>query len=180
MSFLDLATRRRSTRAFSQEPVEREKIDRCLEAARLAPSACNGQPWRFVIVDDPGLRTAVAVAAVDRVLGMNRFVPQAPVLAAVVMEPTAATARIGGALRGQDYRPFDLGMAVMQFCLQAEEEGLGTCIIGWFDEGRVRRLLNVPRGRRVALLIALGRPEKEEIRPKQRKRIEDMSSYNGY
>ncbi|MCL6614196.1 MAG: nitroreductase family protein, partial [Firmicutes bacterium] len=78
---------------------------------------------------------------------------------AVVMEPTRAYVRIGGALKGQDYRPFDIGMAVMQFCLQAEEEGLGTCIIGWFDEGKVRRLLGVPRGpwpgaKAVALLCA--------------------------
>lgn len=159
MSFLDLALRRRSTRSFTNDPVAREQIERCLEAARLAPSAGNGQPWRFVVVDDPELRAAVAAAAKSEILGINRFVPRAPVLVAVVMEPTRAYVRIGGALKGQDYRPFDIGMAVMQFCLQAEEEGLGTCIIGWFDEGKVRRLLGVPRGpwpgaKAVALLCA--------------------------
>ncbi|MCL6614840.1 MAG: nitroreductase family protein, partial [Firmicutes bacterium] len=99
---------------------------------------------------------------------------------AVVMEPTRAYVRIGGALKGQDYRPIDLGMAVMQFCLQAEEEGLGTCIIGWFNEGKVRRLLGVPRGRRIPLLVAVGRPEQEENRPKQRKAVAEMCSYNRY
>ncbi|MGQ9780562.1 MAG: nitroreductase family protein [Bacillota bacterium] len=180
MSFLDLAARRRSTRSFSTEPVERERIARCLEAARLAPSAGNGQPWRFVVVDEPKLRAAVAAAAVNETLGINRFVPQAPVLVAVVMEPTRAYVRIGGILKGKDYRPFDIGMAVMQFCLQAEEEGLGTCIIGWFDEGKVRRLLGVPRGRRIPLLIALGRPGEEENRPKQRKIMAEICSYNRY
>ncbi|MCL6615078.1 MAG: nitroreductase family protein, partial [Firmicutes bacterium] len=105
MSFLDLALRRRSTRSFTNDPVAREQIERCLEAARLAPSAGNGQPWRFVVVDDPELRAAVAAAAKSEILGINRFVPRAPVLVAVVMEPTRAYVRIGGALKGQDYRP---------------------------------------------------------------------------
>ena len=163
MSFLDLALRRRSTRSFAAELVERERIERCLEAARLAPSVGNGQPWRFVVVDDPKLRSAVAAAAINEILGINRFVSRAPVLVAVVMEPARAYVRIGGALKGKDYRSFDIGMAVMQFCLQAEEEGLGSCIIGWFDERKVRRLLGVPRGRRVPLLVALGRPADEVL-----------------
>jgi nitroreductase len=174
MSFLDLVRRRQSERQYQSRPVERDKIERCLEAARLAPSASNAQPWRFVVADDPALVRELGRAA------YNRFTRQAPAFVAVVREQGKAVARLGGFLAGRDYRLIDLGIAAEHFCLQAAEEGLGTCLLGLFNQRRVKRLLGVPPGRRVQILITLGYPAGAELRPKRRKSLERMRSYNRY
>jgi len=178
MDFIDLARRRQSDRGYAERPVERQQIERCLEAAALAPSACNSQPWFFVVVDDPQLRTRVAGLLQDRV--MNRFAPSAPVLVAVVVEKPSLLPRLGGLLKGKPYEWLDVGMAVEHFCLQATQEGLGSCIIGWFDEGGVKELLGVPKSRRVPLVITLGYPQDPTVRPKVRKGAAATWSYNRY
>lgn len=178
MNFLELARRRQSDRGYSDRPVSREQIERCLEAASLAPSACNSQPWNFVVVDDPLLRAEVAAQLQDRV--MNRFAPSAPVLVAVVAEKPALLPRLGGLIKDKPYEWLDVGMAVEHFCLQAVQEGLGTCMLGWFDEAGVKRLLGIPAGRRVPLVITLGYPRDPAVRPKVRKGREATWSYNRY
>jgi nitroreductase len=174
MSFLDLVKRRQSVHRFLARPVERAKIERCLEAARLAPSASNAQPWHFVVAADPQVVRELARAA------YNRFTRCVPAFAAVVCEPGKAVARLGGWLAGRDYRLIDLGMAAEHFCLQAAEQGLGTCMLGMFNQRKARRLLRVPPGRRVEILIALGYPAEPEIRAKRRKALERIRSYNRY
>jgi nitroreductase len=174
MSFLDLVRRRQSVRQYLPRLVERDKIERCLEAARLAPSASNVQPWRFVVADDPALVREMGRAC------YNRFTREVPAFAAVVREPGKAVSRLGGWLAGRDYRLIDLGIAAEHFCLQAAEEGLGTCLLGLFNQRRVKKLLRVPPGRRVQILIALGYPSEVEIRPKRRKSLERVRSYNRY
>jgi nitroreductase len=174
MSFLELVRRRQSVRQYLPRPVERDKIERCLEAARLAPSASNAQPWHFVVADEPALVRELGKA------GYNRFTRSAPAFAAVVCEPGKAVARLGGWLAGRDYRLIDLGIAAEHFCLQAAEEGLGTCMLGFFNQHRARRLLRVPRGRRVQILIVLGYPADAEIREKRRKPPERVRSFNRY
>jgi nitroreductase len=178
MDFLDLARRRQSDRGFLDRPVTREQIERCLEAARLAPSACNSQPWFYVVVDDPELRTAVA----DRLRGvaMNRFAPTAPVVVAVVAETPTLLPRFGGLVKDKPYHLMDIGMAVEHLCLQAAEEGLGSCIIGWFDEAGVKRLLGIPKGKRVPLVVAIGYPARPETRVKVRKGLDEVRTYNRY
>jgi nitroreductase len=178
MTFLDLARRRQSDRGYSDRKVDREKIESCLAAATLAPSACNSQPWFFVAVDDPPLRRSVAEALHDLV--MNRFALSAPVLVAVVAEQPALVARLGGLIKDKPYYLMDIGMAVENFCLQAADEGLGTCIIGWFDESKVRQLLGIPRTKRVPLVIALGYPQALAVRPKVRKGPDETWAYNRY
>lgn len=178
MTFLDLASRRQSDRGYSDRPVDRAQIERCLEAARLAPSACNSQPWFFVVVDEPQLRLSVAEKLQDMV--MNRFVASAPVLVAVVAEPPSLVPRLAGLLKDKPYYLMDIGMAVEHLCLQATDEGLGSCILGWFDEQGVKSLLGIPRGKRVPLVICLGHPLDPSTRPKVRKGTEDIRSYNGY
>jgi nitroreductase len=178
MSFLDLARRRQSDRGYSDRKVAREQIERCLESAAVAPSACNSQPWFFVVVDDPALRTAVAGSLHDLV--MNRFALSAPVLVAVVAEKPALLARLGGLIKDKPYYLMDIGMAVENFCLQAADEGLGTCIIGWFDEPKVRELLGIPKSKRVPLVIALGHPLDPAVRPKVRKGPGETRAYNSY
>lgn len=177
MDFSELIVRRQSDRKYSPRPVAREDVLKCLEAARLAPSACNSQPWKFVAVDDRALLMDMAEAAIG--LGMNKFTVQAPVIVAVVQESMNMSAKAGSLVKNKDYSMMDLGMAVENFCLQAAELGLGTCIMGWFDEGKVKKLLGVPSGRRVQLLITLGYPD-APTRTKVRKPLEEMSSWNKY
>jgi nitroreductase len=174
MTFLELARRRQSVRSYLPEPIQRDKIERCLEAARLAPSASNAQPWRFVVADEPQLVRELGRAT------YKRFTRSVPAFVAVVREPGKAESRLGGWLAGRDYRLIDLGMAAEHFCLQAAEEGLGTCLLGLFNQRRVGRLLGVPAGRRVQILITLGYPADEEIRQKKRKPLSQMRSYNRY
>lgn len=159
------------------DPVSREDVLKCLEAARMAPSACNSQPWKFIVVDDKEKLMEMADAAEG--LGMNKFTRGVPVMVAVVLEKMNATARLGSLLKHKDYSMLDLGMAVEHFCLQAADLGLGTCIMGWFDEKRIARLLGVPRRKRIPLIISLGYPE-NPTRRKVRKTVEEMSSWNSY
>lgn len=159
------------------DPVSREDVLKCLEAARMSPSACNSQPWKFIVVDDKAKLAEMADAAEG--LGMNKFTRDVPVMVAVVLEKMNATARLGSLLKHKDYSMLDLGMAVEHFCLQAADLGLGTCIMGWFDEKRIARLLGVPRGKRIPLIISLGYPE-NPTRRKVRKPVEEMSSWNSY
>jgi nitroreductase len=180
MRFLELAARRQSERGYLDRPVEREKLERCLEAARLAPSASNAQPWHFVVVDDRELRSRMADQARGPLRLFNRFAREAPVFVALVEEPGKAVTRLGGWLERRNYGLIDLGIAAEHFCLQAVEEGLGTCMLGIFDERGVRRLLGVPRGRRVQLVLTVGYPERGRIREKKRRLLERMRSYNRY
>ena len=157
--------------------VDKALVAKCLEAARLAPSACNSQPWHFIVVDDKDKIREMGEAAAG--LGMNKFAAGVPVMIAVVLEKMNFTAKVGSMLKNKDYCMLDLGIAVEHFCLQAAEEGLGTCILGWFDEKKTARLLGVPKGKRIPLLITLGYPDCE-IRNKIRKPLEEISSWNSY
>ena len=177
MEFSELVLKRQSDRKYAPKRVDREDVVRCLEAARMAPSACNSQPWKFVVVDDRARLAELSDAAIG--LGMNKFTVQVPVLVAVVQEPMNMSAKAGSLAKNKDYSMMDLGMAVENFCLQAAELGLGTCIMGWFDEKRVKKVLGVPRTRRVQLLIAVGHPDAPN-RQKVRKPLEEMSSWNSY
>lgn len=178
--FLELVKKRQSTRGYSEVPVEEEKLNRCLEAARLAPSACNAQPWKFIVVDQAGLRHQIAQATSSRVLNMNHFTMQAPVLIVIVMEKANFTSSVGQVLKDKEYPLMDIGIAAENFCLQAVAEGMGTCILGWFDEPKVKKLLNIPKTKRVPLIITLGYPSSDEIRTKRRKVLGEIVSRNGY
>lgn len=177
MDFYDLIQKRQSDRRYdASRQVDRDLVMKCLEAARLAPSACNSQPWKFVVVDQPDLKGQMAEAAAG--MGMNRFATEAPVIVAVVLDKMNLTARIGSVIKDKEYSLLDVGIVVEHFCLQAAELGLGTCILGWFDEKKVKKLLGVDR-RRIPLLITLGYPA-GATRPKSRKTLEEMSSWNKY
>ena len=176
MELLDLIQKRQSDRQYEARPVDRELVVKCLEAARLAPSACNSQPWKFVVVDEPQLVLQVGEAAAG--MGMNKFAKEVPVIVAVVLEKMNLTARIGSVIKDKEYSLLDMGIAVEHFCLQAAELGLGTCIMGWFDEKKVKKLLGI-KNKRVPILITLGYPA-GETRRKIRKSLDDMSSWNKY
>lgn len=177
MEFSELVKIRQSDRKYSDKPVEKEKIVQCLETARLSPSADNSQPWKFIVVDEPALKDQIAESSAS--LGMNKFANQAPVIIVVVLEKMKVLTRLGSVIKDKEYSLLDVGIAVNQLCLQASDMGLGTCIIGWFDEKKVKKLLHIDRSKRVPLLITLGYSE-AKTRQKIRKPIEEISSWNRY
>ncbi len=181
MTFLELVSKRQSTRAYdANRTLEPDKLDRCIEAVRLAPSACNAQPWKLVVVTDPELKNKVADAASAKLLGFNHFTRQAPVMVVIVREEPNLTSKLGTVLKDKQYTLMDVGIAAEHFCLQAADEGLGTCIMGWFDESKVKELLGIPKKKRAELIITVGYPAKTEIRQKIRKKKEQMCSFNSY
>jgi nitroreductase len=180
MDFKDLVLHRESTRRYDDRVVEPEKIEQIMEACRMAPSACNSQPWRFVVATDPTVKDALAKASYGPLLQFNKFAPQAPVIAAIVAEKPKLIARIGGTVKDKDFYLMDIGIVAEHFCLQAADLGLGTCMLGWFDEARAKKILNVPAHKRILLLITLGYPAKDKLRKKIRKPAGDLWSLNTY
>jgi nitroreductase len=178
-NILDLIISRQSDRKYSDRPVEKEKLERIIEAGRMAPSACNAQPWKFIIVTDQNLILNIAEAASARLIGMNSFVSQAPVILVIIRENPNMSSRVGGTIKRKDYSLIDIGIATENICLQAKAEGIGSCIIGWFDEKELRSFLKIPRSKRVELLITLGYSLSEQ-REKRRKPPEETVSFNKY
>ena len=129
---------RRSIRFFKDKPVEKEKIQKIVEAVHVAPSACNSQPWKLIIVDKPELKNEVAKATFSKTVSFNKFALEAPVIAVLVIEKAKLIAQIGGSIKNQEYPQYDIGIAAEHFCLQAADLGLGTCMIGWFDEKKIQ------------------------------------------
>lgn len=180
MDFLELVSTRQSDRAFDPDrPVEKEKIERIVEIARLSPSACNAQPWHLIVVDDPALKSSVADATSARALGMNHFTKQAPVHIVLVEEKVNLSSGVGGWVKQKDYAQMDLGLLAAHITLAAHAEGLGSCILGWFNESRMRELLAIPDSKRVWLDIAIGY-SLQPLRPKKRKPLQEVVSYNRY
>ena len=177
MTIKEIIEKRQSNRKYKEDAIEHEKVIQCIQAAHLAPSACNAQPWKFVVVDEPTIKEQVAMAAND--MGMNKFVLQAPVIIAVVLERANFTSAIGSTIKQKDYTMIDIGIAVENICLQATELGLGSCIVGWFNEHKVKKILQIPRTKRVPLLITLGYSDDMQ-RTKIRKKIEEIYSFNKY
>lgn len=178
-NILDLIISRQSDRKYSDRPVEREKLDRVVEAGRMAPSACNAQPWKFIVVTDHELVVKIAEAASAKLIGMNSFVAQAPVILVIVREKPNMSSKVGATIKNKDYSLIDIGIATENICLQAKAEGIGSCIIGWFDERMLRKLLLIPRSKRVELIITLGYSLSEQ-KEKRRKTAEETVSYNKY
>lgn len=177
MDFLELCEKRYSCRKYLDKSVEREKIERCLEASRLAPSAVNAQPWSFIVVDDPELKERVAKETFDAVASFNKFTLAAPALVVVVNENPVMTSFLGRFTQGRDYSLMDAGIVSSHFCLKATEEELGTCILGYFNEKNVKQILKIPGNKSVSLIIAVGYPA-DSPKKKSRKPIEKIRSYN--
>ena len=170
MNFMEIANTRQSCRAYDEaRVVEREKLDAILEAARLAPSACNGQPYHFTVCKGD---VAKEVAKATQGLGMNKFAVQAPVLIVVSEMPYVKSAAMGAKVKGNDYRSIDIGITTAYLTAEAAAQGLGTCILGWFDDDKIRALCGIAHP--VRLVITVGYPKDETIRPKKRKEITEL------
>ncbi len=178
-TYLKLVQSRQSDRAYLDTPVEREKIERILETVRLAPSACNAQPWKFIVVTDPEKRMQVAEATSNKVLSMNHFSRQAPVQVVVLEESANFTSNLGGWISKKHYPHIDLGIAAAHISLAAADEGLGSCIIGWCDEKKVQKTLDIPKNKRVMLIILLGYSS-QPLREKKRKPMQEIVSWEKY
>ena len=171
-NFNTLVNQRQSVRSYKSDAVSENMIMQCIEAARVAPSACNAQPWKFIIIDDSELKNKVAETAF-------KFCAQVPIIVAIVLEKPNFMSAIGSVLKNKEYTLIDIGITAEHFCLQATELGLGTCLIGWFDEKKVKKLLNIPKSKRIPLLISLGFPD-DTHREKTRKSTEQIVSKNSY
>ena len=169
MNFNEIALARYSCRSYdSQRPVEPEKITAILEAGRLAPSACNGQPYHFTVCRG---EAAKAVAKATQGMGMNKFASQAPVCIVVSERPYVKSAALGAKVKGNDYRSIDIGLAVAYITAEATAQGLGTCILGWLDDQKIREICNLDQP--VRLVLTVGYPT-DEVRPKKRKDLNEL------
>lgn len=174
-SFFDLIKKRESCRNYAKKPVEKEKLIACMEAARISPSACNSQPWSFVVVNSSEISPKVAACLQDG--GMNKFTENCPAFIVVVEEQATLKSRVGGAIKHQDFRSVDIGIATAHLCLAATEQGLSTCIMGWLNEKKLKELLSVPNSKRIRLVIGVGYSADDKLRTKIRKSMDEIAQF---
>ena len=175
MDFLEIANARQSCRAYDENrPVEEEKLNAILEAARLAPSACNGQPYHLTVCRG---ETAKEVAlATKGPGGMNKFAPQAPVCIVISEMPYCKGAALGVKLKGTDYRSIDMGIVTAYLTAEAAAQGLSTCILGWLDDDKIRTLCGLEYPVRLVITLGYAR-EGDKLRAKKRKEMEELVSW---
>ena len=171
MNFIEIAENRQSCRRYdSGRMVEKEKLDRILEAARLSPSACNGQPYQITVCKG---ETAKKVAKATQGMGMNKFATDAPVLIVLSEMPYVASAALGAKVKKNDYRSIDIGIVAAYLTAEATAQGLGTCILGWLEDGKIREICGLDGA--VRLVITLGYASQEDkLRTKKRKDLTEL------
>ncbi len=183
-AFLRLVKARRSVRKFVDKPVERDKIITCIEAARLAPSAENVQPWRFIVMDKAETIDNFSKEAFSGIYRYTRWASRAPVLIAIAARLDWLAHRLGKEIQGTKYYLIDIGIAGEHLVLQALELGLGTCWIGWFQARKARKVLQIPRSWKVVALLAMGYPREKKRESKKKikelKGLEEILFFNGY
>ena len=174
MNFTEIAVQRQSCRAYQAEKeVEKEKLDCILETARLAPSACNGQPYHITVCKG---ESAKAVAKAVQGMGMNKFASDAPMMLVISERPYVKTAALGAKVKGNDYRSIDIGILSAYITAEAAAQGLGTCILGWFDDKTIREICKLDST--VRLVITLGYPkEGDKLREKKRKALDELVDF---
>ena len=169
MNFLEIAQNRQSCRSYEEgRTVEPEKLEAILEAARIAPSACNGQPYHLTVCHG---QTAKDVALACRGMGLNKFAVQAPTVIVISEQPYVKSAALGAKLKGNDYRSIDIGIVAAYITAEAAAQGLGTCILGWLDDAKIREICGLEHP--VRLVITLGYPNDAQ-RKKQRKDLTEL------
>lgn len=171
MNFTEIAEARQSCRRYDPtRTVEEEKLSAILAAARLSPSACNGQPYFITVCEGDA---AKKVAKATQGMGMNRFATDAPVLLVISEEPYVATAALGAKVKGNDYRSIDIGILAAYITAEATAQGLGTCILGWLEDKEIRALCDLKGA--VRLVITLGyAAEGDPLREKKRKDADQL------
>ncbi len=173
--FLDLCMRRQSCRDFANRPVEHEKLAKCIEAVRLTPSGCNSQPWKFIVVENPDLVPEVAKCTQE--LDANAYTSTAKAFIVVLEEHAVLMPKIRAFWDSQYFAKGDLGAAAVTICYAAEEQELGTCILGIFNREKLCKLLNLPIEQRFFCVIAVGYPADPTVREKIRKSIGEIAHF---
>ena len=174
MTFLDIAKLRQSCRNYdSSKMVEEEKLEAILEAARLAPSACNAQPYHLTVCKG---ELAKAVGKATMGMGLNKFSVDAPVLIVISEAPYNKTAALGAKVKGNDYRSIDIGIAAAYLTAEATAQGLGTCILGWLDDAKIRKLTGIEGTVRLVVTVGYAK-EEDKLREKKRKEFKELVSY---
>ena len=173
MNFTEIAENRQSCRSYdSERMVEQEKLDKILESARLAPSACNGQPYAITVCRG---EAAAAVAKATQGMGMNKFATDAPVLLVISERPYVATAALGAKVKKNDYRSIDIGIVAAYITAEASAQGLGSCILGWLDDAKLREALGLSHPARLVVTLGYAK-EGDKMREKKRKAPEKLFS----
>lgn len=182
MELEQIIRQRRSVRKFANKPVEREKINACLEAARLAPSACNSQPWHYIVIDDPAVKEAFCKEAFGGIYSLSQWAAAAPVLVAVVSDRGNFTSRLGNYFRRTEFYLVDQGISGEHFVLRAHDLGLGTCWIGWLNSDKAEKFFHLPKGKKIEHLLAVGYPAPQAAEAKEhpRKSLAEIASFNEY
>ena len=171
MNFTEIALARQSCRRYDPDrPVEQEKLDAILEAVRLAPSACNGQPYHLTVCRGDA---AKAVAKATTGMGLNKFAAQAPILIVISEEPYVKTAALGAKVKGNDYRSIDIGIMTAYLTAEATAQGLSTCILGWLDDEKIRAAIGTDHPTRLVITLGYAK-EDEKLRPKKRKELGEL------
>lgn len=173
MNFTEIAENRQSCRSYDAgREIEQQKLDRILSSARLAPSACNGQPYHITVCKGGA---AKKVAKTTQKMGMNKFASDAPVLLVISEKPYVASAALGAKAKGIDYRSIDIGILAAYITAEAAAQGLGSCILGWLSDSDIRKICGLDSA--VKLVITLGyAKEDDKLRPKKRKDIDTLVS----
>lgn len=173
MNFTEIAENRQSCRAYNPDrAVEEDKLERILESARLAPSACNGQPYHITVCKGDA---AKKVAKATQGMGMNKFATDAPILLVLSEMPYVASAALGAKVKGNDYRSIDIGILSAYITAEAIAQGLGTCILGWLDDSEIRKICGLDGA--VRLVITLGyAKDDDKLRAKKRQNMDDLVS----
>ena len=176
MDFLEIANARQSCRSYDENrAVEPEKLEKMLEAARLSPSACNGQPYHFTVCSG---ELAKEVAKASRGPAINKFAVQAPVMIVISEEPYVSSAAAGAKMKNNDYRSIDIGIACAYLTAEAAAQGLSTCILGWFDDAKLRELCALQYPARLVITVGYAK-ESDPLRAKKRKPMDELITYLG-
>lgn len=176
--FQKIVQERRSIRRYIEKPVERDKILLCLEAARLAPSADNSQPWRFLVLDDLDLKQRFCDEVFSGIYFVSKFAKKAPVLIVILAQLNIIAHRVGKQIQNIHFHLLDIGISGEHIVLQAEELGLGTCWIGWFNTRKARKVLKIPREYKIVSLISMGYYEQKPSKLKKRKELDEIVWFN--
>ena len=174
MNFLEIAQARQSCRAYDEaKTVESEKLEAILEAARLSPSACNGQPYHITVCQG---QASQEVALACRGMGLNKFATQAPITLVISEMPYVKSAAMGAKLKNNDYRSIDIGIVTAYITAEAAAQGLSTCILGWLDDSRIREICDLKYPVRLVITLGYAR-EGDPLRTKKRKSMEELISW---
>lgn len=174
MNFTEIANNRQSCRNYDAErAVEQEKLDAILESARLSPSACNGQPYLMTVCRG---EAAKAVAKAVQGVGMNKFADNAPVLIVISEKPYVASAALGAKVKGNDYRSIDIGILAAYITAEAAAQGLGSCILGWFDDAKLREICHLDAPARLVITLGYAK-EGDKLREKKRKDMSEIVKF---